>query len=266
MPEKPSLEASEETPKPAPKEESPEKAPEAKAEKGKEEGKKGKDGEFAPDPEHPRYKEVYWRMKKAEREAEERGKDLEAVRAHQAKLDAALADLDKRTQAKDDIPEPDIITDPEGYKAWIKLKDAKKERDFEQKRAADRLKLLIDIEEGLHDDYSKVVALAERDMERDPALKKKVWDSTNPAREAYKLGRKLMDEIAAKDKEEVERQTDLARTSLESDSPAPDKPAEEVLTDDEKRVVRNLFRNVPYDEAVKKYKAQKKALGMAKGN
>lgn len=225
----------------------------------------GKKEEFNPDPNHPRYKEVYWRMKKTERELEERAKDIEALRAHNERMAQAVEEL--KTVKKADDPEPDAAADPEAYKAWSKLQLAKKDKEYQERLDKQRVATLIEIESGLHDDYDKAVKVAEREMSRDPALQKKVWGAANPARAAYQLGRKVMDEAAQKDKEEQERQETLDAGAVHKDSPAPAKtPAQEdELTDDEKRVVRNLFPGQDYKEAAKKYIAQKKALSGARG-
>jgi len=223
----------------------------------------GKKEEFNPSPEHPRYKEVYWRMKKTERELEDRAKDVEALRAHSQQLAAKLEEL--AATKKSDDPEPDPAADPEAYKAWHRLQLAKKEKEFSERSEKQRVATLIEIESGLHEDYDQAVKIAEREMNRDEALKKKVWASANPARAAYQLGRKAMDEAAQKDKDELERQERLDAGEVHKDSPAPPKTpnAEEDLTEAEKRVVRNLFPNMDFKEAAKKYAAQKKSLAGA---
>lgn len=219
-----------------------------------------KDDGFNPGPDHPRFKEVYWKQKKAERELEEIRKDAEATRAHNAALAAKLEEIERRSTAKPDEPEPDIVADPDGYKAWARLKQQKLEKEYQERRNQDRIASLIEIEAGLHDDYPEAIKIAEREIALDPALKKKVWDSSNPAREAYKIGRKKMDEASAKEKEEMERQErlDAGRSEPPVDNPPP--PKEDELTDEEKRVVRNLFRDMDPKEAMKKYKEQKKVL------
>lgn len=252
-------------------------APE-KAEGAKDESPKGAEGKDAapkegaekkegvePGPDHPRFKEVYWKMKKHEREAEESRKDMDALRAHNAQIAAALDDLKKNQARVPDEPEPDPAADPEAYKAWSRHQIEKVRREESEARKTDRIATLIEIEAGLHDDYVKVVAIAEREMVGNPALKEKVWGESNPARAAYKLGRKIMDEAAAKDKDEIERQERLDAGAVEKPgaegTPTPKEPD---LTDDEKRVVKGLFRDMPFPEAVKKYKAQKAAMGRMK--
>ena len=220
---------------------------------------KGKEEGFNPGPDHPRFKEVYWKAKKTERELEEIRKDNEAMRAHNAQMAAALEDL-KRAPAKSDEPEPDIVADPEGYKAWVRLREHKREKVEQERQETQRIATLIDIESGLHEDYGEVVKIAEREIALDPALKKKIWGSPNPAREAYKLGRAKMKEVADKDKEEVERQERLDAGASEGAGGAPPpEPKEEELSDAERRVVRGLFGNTD-KESLKKYKDQKKAL------
>lgn len=240
-------------PAPAKKEETPPPDDKGAAPKDK--------GEFNPGPDHPRFKEVVWKMRDFERKHAEKEKDLEAVRAHHAQAMAKLEELERKMNTKPDEPEPDIVTDPEGYKAWSRLREHKREKDYQEKLEQQRIANLIEIESGLHEDYAEAVKIAEREIALDPALKKKVWGSSNPAREAYKLGRAKMKEAADKEKEEVERQERLDAGKVESaGNPPPPAPKEEELTDEEKRVVRNLFRDMDPKEAMKKYKEQKKIL------
>ena len=233
----------------------PKEAPKEKTEK-KEDG-------FDPGPDHPRFKEVYYKMKKYERELEERGKDLDAVRAHQQQVDAALQEM-KRGSAKDD-PEPDPVADPEGYRAWHRHQIQKVKKEESEQRQKDRIATLIEIEAGLHEDYPQAVAIAEREMARDPALRAKIWGETNPARAAYQHGRKKLQEDAKREKDEVERQERLDQGKVEGDTPPAPAPKEDAITDEEKRVIRNLFRDMPFEEAVKKYRGQKKELGLSAG-
>ena len=237
-------------------------APEAKkeaapAEKAPEKDEKG----FDPNAEHPRFKEVYWKMKKHERALEDREKDLEAVRSHNAQITARLEELERGSKVKHEEPEPDPAADPDGYKAWHRLQLQKKEKEFEERQERGRMANLIEIEAGLHEDYPQAIAVAEREMGRDAELKKKIWADPNPVRAAYKLGRKKMDEVAARDKEEQERQERLDAGATEGAGGGDPKPGkEEDLSDDEKRVIRNIFRDMPFADAAKKYKEQKKLL------
>jgi hypothetical protein len=245
------------TPKDAPKEPPKDSQPPKDKEAPKDKDDKG----FDPGPDHPRFKEVYWKMKKYEREGEESKKDIEAMRAHNAQMQSKLEEIERRANTKPDEPEPDIVADPDGYRAWARLKQQKLEKDYLERRNQDRIAAFIEIETGLHEDYAQAAAIAERDIALDPALSKKIWGSSNPAREAYKYGRKKMDEAAAKDNEETERQErlDAGRTEPAGDNPPP-APKDDELSDDEKRVIRNLFRDMDPKEATKKYREQKKAL------
>lgn len=225
--------------------------------------KKG-DKEFNPPPDHPRFKEVYYKMKRFQEEAEERQKDVEALRAHTERMAAALEEV-KKTKAPEE-PEPDPAADPEAYKTWHRHQLAKKEKEFSERREKDRVASLIEIESGLHpDDYDKAIKIAEREMARDASIKKKVWDSANPARAAYQVGRKYMDEAAQKEKDEKDRQERLESGDVHKDNPPPPKsPAEnDELSSEEKRVIRNLFPEMEFKEAAKKYAEQKKLLAGA---
>jgi hypothetical protein len=238
------------------KEEPPEKKEEAPPPK-----KEEKKGDFNPSPDHPRFKEVYFKMKDHERELREREKDVEALRAHSEQLAAALQEIKESKKAEE--PEPDPVVDPEAYKAWHRHQIAKKDKEYQLQREKDRVASLIEIESGLHEDYDKAVKIAEREMARDPALKKKVWGSANPARAAYQLGRKSMDEAAQKEKDEQERQERLDAGDVHKDNPPPPKTPDpdEGLSAEEKRVIRNLFPQMEFKEAAKKYAEHKKLIG-----
>jgi hypothetical protein len=212
-------------------------------------------------PENPRFKEVYGKMKTYEAALSEREKDIEVIRAHNARLAARLDEIEKNKADRKADPPPDPTVDPEGYKKWHEYELARKDKEYRDSLAAQRVQTMIEIEQGLHEDYAQVITAVEREMERDPKLKKEIWESPNPARAAYKYGRKKMDERQNAVKEETERQERLEQTKVERAN-APAAPKEEAtVTDGEKRVIRNLFPDLPYKEAEKKYLTQKKAMG-----
>jgi hypothetical protein len=238
------------------------------SEKAKEEVKADVDKKEGPPPGHPRFDEVYGKWKKVERTLAEKEKDIEALREHTFKLDEALRKI-KEEREDVDIPEPDPVVDPDAHKKWREFREHKVEQKFKDQSDKMRMANLIEIESGIHEDYDDVIKIADREMKRNSELSKTVWGSANPARAAYKLGKKIMDEQAKSEKEEeekskteeVERKKRIESSSVESGSPTPVKQDEPKITDDEKRVIRNLFPHIPYKEAEKKYLAHRSALG-----
>lgn len=235
---------------PAPKAEEPTK--ESSKEEIAEQNRKA----FDPGPEHPRFKEVYKKMKRLEEDV----KDIDVIRSHNQKLAAKLEELERSRAAKEP-DEPDPVADPEAHRAWVKYRDAKKDKEVQDLLLKERLAMQIDVQKELHSDYVDAVTIAERDAARDADLQKKIWNSENPAKAAYHYGRKKMDEIAKADKEEEDRQTRLDQSEVAKPAhPAP-KKEEAGLSEDQRRVARRLFNDMPAKEADEKYLKQLKAMG-----
>ena len=236
-----------------------------------------------PPPEHPRFGKVYGKMKKYERTLAEKEKDIEALREHTFKLDEAMRKL-KEDKEDIDIPEPDPVVDPDAHKKWREFREHKQEQKYQESARKAELSSFIQIESGIHEDYDDVIKIADREMKRNPELAKQVWGSANPARAAYKLGKKTMAEQTKEEKadeeavkaeetkaaeakaakakaEEDDRKKRLDASSVETGGLPPAKTSAPVVTEDEKRVIRNLFRDMPYKEAEKKYLANRQALG-----
>ncbi len=222
--------------------------------------KKEKEEEHEPPAEHPRFKEVYGKMKHFERVLSEKDKDIEALREHTFKLDEELR---KAVKGRDDvsIPEPDVVTDPEGHKKWREFTDARRDKDYQDKLNQQKMAMLIEVESGIHDDYEECVKMADREMKINKKTNDEIWSSKNPARAAYKLGRKLMDDIKKSEKDEQDRSDRVKAGEVEGGgNPPPPKKDEPTVSDEERRVIRNLFPGMPYKEAEKKYLEHRKVL------
>lgn len=215
-------------------------------------------------PDSPRFKEVYKKMKDYEKEREDLSKDLESIREHNAKLATKLQEIEKTKADRVEEPAPDPEVDPKAYKAWAEHQIARERKRRDEELEKIRMDNMIHIERGIHEDYDDVIKLAEREMKKDAALEKKIWGAQNPAREAYRLGRKILDDKKKSEEDETKRQENIDKSDLESPTPPPpSSPKESVLTDDEKRVARKLFNDQPPEKAYEVYLAQKKAIGMA---
>lgn len=214
-----------------------------------------------PAPGSERWNEVYRKSKTMERMLTEKEKDIEALREHNKALEARMTDLETKKSLPEKEPDPEV--DPIGYKKWRDHKDAEKEREFERTRAQDRLDNQIEIQKEIHEDYVETVKMAERLMDRDAALRKKVYGSDNPPREAYKLGKKYMEDMEKVDidEKEIKKAKEQAKAEGGSSESGESPSKEPELSDDQKRVARNLFPDIPFEEAKKKYKGQLKAMG-----
>jgi hypothetical protein len=232
---------------------------EGAADKGKDgKGAKGGD-EHEPQPAHPRFKEVYGKMKALERENEEKQKDIDALRNHSRQITTRLEEIEKKKADRPAPVAPDPIAEPDAHKAWVASQDLERQKETDKKLAQNRIETLIEVEAGLHDDYDEVVKIAEREMEKNPDLKKQVFTAGNPARAGYKLGKKIQEEKAKLEKDEIDRKDRIKGAHVEGagDNPPPAGTGDKV-TDEERRVIKNLWPDLPYEAAKKKYLANRR--------
>lgn len=238
--------------------------PKTKSEETKtEEPKKEAKGD-GPTPDTPRWNEVYGKWKATERKLEERDKDVEAMREHNRALETRLSAVETNKADRPAEPEPDPAVDPDAYKKWHEMKRLQEKQEWDKQRAFDRHETQVEIQKELHEDYLDTIKLAERDMVKDPELKKKIWGSPNPPKEAYQYGKKRAKEMEEKSEEETAREKAKKQVETEPGGDGggtSDEEPEEKLNDAEIRVVRNLFPDLKPEDARKKYIKQKKAMG-----
>jgi hypothetical protein len=231
----------------------------------KEEPKKAATND-GPPPNSPRWNEIYGKWKATEKRLQERDQDVEAMREHNAKMEARLAALEHTKADRPAEPEPDPAVDPDAYKKFHEMRRLKEREEWEKQRALDRHETQVEMQKEIHgeEEYLAKIKIAERDMTKDAELKKKIWGSPNPAKAAYQYGKQRAQEMEKQEQEQEEREKTKKQTAVE---PVGDGGAEEGekkedrLTDQEIRVCRNLFPEIPLEEAKKKYLKQKKALG-----
>lgn len=252
-------------PKDKPKKEEPPKAAEAPQPPKKEEAAPKKKQEDPPK-DSERWNQVYGRMKFYERENAEKEKDLEALRNHVSSQQRKLDELTKQVSAPRPVEAPDPEQDPKGYQKWHELQLLDLNKKHQEEMELNRIEMLRQMEKSLHpDDYEQNAAIADRDVMRDPALKKRIYGSDNPFREAYLYGKKMRADMQKAIDDEATRQKGIEQASPEAAPSAPPAPPEEdevTLTEDEKRVVSQLYvRNGPHlsqKDAEKRYLDQKK--------
>ena len=216
------------------------------------------------DPEHPRFKEVYAKMKDHERALSEKEKDIDALREHTQAMERRLSEIADKKADKSLPAEPDAELDPVAHKAWMRVKKAEEEKLADQKEFDREVSLAIRIAASNHDDYDEVVKLAEKEMAKKPELRKEIWKDPvmAPAR-AYKLGKKLIEERSKVEDEEKERQARLKKGEVLKDGGEADSGDDEEikLSEAQKRVVRNLYPDMAFKDAEARYIKSLKSLG-----
>ena len=205
-------------------------------------------------PEHPRFQEIYGKLKTTERKYEaiekalqDKETDINLLRQHNQQLAESISSVHKKMDKASEKAIPNPIEDPEGYAKHLdeKLESDRKQLQLEQQmqRHYDQ----VQDQRDLHEDYETIVKPIMAEMESNPELKKRIWGSINPSREAYKYGKskmaqatKIQEEADTKEKEKAEREKAIAQGQVEGSSTAPSKGDKRKLTDPQKRVARAL--------------------------
>jgi len=138
-------------------------------------------------------------VRKARRNRREARQEARTAREEAQALREELEAL----KAEKEDPEPDDDASPAEIKAWAK-RDAERRLKVRQAPApgpaqtspeARRIGALADEMRSRHRDYDDVVNPATRNLiNTDPKLWKRVYKAENPAKEAYKVGKELLEE------------------------------------------------------------------------
>ena len=160
-----------------------------------------------PAADHPRFKEVWGKMKGFERQLLEKDDDIVALREHNKQLASSISTIEENTA---DANRPDPVEDPEGFAKWTY---DKVERNIKRQNAntndstnkvipaADRgtasMDMLIAVQEGIHDDYNEVLGEIKDDIVSDSVLRNEIYGSANPPAAAYKYGKEKRTRAAA---------------------------------------------------------------------
>lgn len=144
-----------------------------------------------PPPDHPRFKEIYGKMKEYERGIAEKDKDILAIKEHNKALQEALDKIEDRDI---ETARPDPVEKPEEFVKWI---EAKVKRDYEKEQRAKaatpvtndpKLNMQIIAASTIYADYNDMVKEVQSDIDNDPILRNQIWGSPNPPIAAYKYG------------------------------------------------------------------------------
>ena len=176
-----------------------------------------------PPPDHPRFKEIYGKMKHYERQLAETDDKYKALLEHNEKLNQSIGVLVDKMDVQQ---RPDPVSEPEKYEAWI-IQRAKRELEREFKpepkiavpeptynrpepqinaERQEQIRYQIAAMEAAYDDYTDMVSLAERDMGNDPVLRNEIWSAPNPAKKAYQYAKQKL-ERAQQEKQQMNTQT-----------------------------------------------------------
>lgn len=214
-------------------------------------------------------------MKGYERELESTQRVMEAMAEHNKQLADSLDRL-QVSQATHNMPDPSA--DPAGYHNFLMdtmgnliKKHMAPPPEFKARPLPDDADTPVPTSpqdnvahnrfvaqeiamQSIHDDYDTVVAEVNKIIQVDPAVSHRIYSSTNPPKEAYRVGREI---LSAKEKQVSDRRS---QGYVESSglSPAPSQDNDHKLTADEKKVAAML------GISPEKYAKQKNAIAKAK--
>ena len=176
-----------------------------------------------PPPEHPRFKEIYGKMKHWERQFAEADEKYKALLEHNEKLNQSIGVLVDKMDVQQ---RPDPVSEPEQYEQWL-IQRAKREieREFraepkqpeiptyeQPKQPAqddarlDQIRFQIAAMEAAYDDYADMIRLSDQDMANDPVLRNEIWSAPNPPKRAYQYAKQKL-ERAKQEKQQMNTQT-----------------------------------------------------------
>lgn len=209
-----------------------------------------------PPPDHPRFKEIYWKMKEFERQLAEKEQAIKMMQEHNRMLQESLSKVEEQF---DEQNRPDPVEDPNGFAKWMyekAMRDLKKQQvmnttfdptsqpdpnsgigpTMPMTQTPDMQRLLIqeEVQRNLHADYDEVIAEVNEDMTRDPVLRNQIWSSPNPAAEAYKYG------VEKRKRMSSQRQAQLNQGYVEGSTPPADNDQLDKPTPEQERIARAL--------------------------
>jgi len=209
-----------------------------------------------PAPDHPRFKEIYGKMKVFERQIAEGEETNKEMAEHNKALSDALERLGKVEDGIAESNRPDPLHDPEAHEKWLEekitrkvLKDTKPAVQSTPTPAKDPF---IDAQEKVlaevYPDYYEHADVAMADMKGDVLLQKEILGAANPPLAAYKYS------IAKKERADANRNTGLDQGHVEGGEFSPGRPGGGELTPAEKKAAEK------FGISHKDYKAQKDAI------
>ncbi len=226
------------------------------------------DDQHEPPSDHPRFKEIYGKMKEGDRKVEQ----LETQITEDREMHNAIIEHNKALQETmnsvlgkvTESTEPDPQADPEAYKIWAKEKaeqevkqtqplDAQRKLTPQQESVKHKLALQESAMDALNDDYAEMAGIAKQDMMKDVVLRNEIFSSSNPAKAAYKHGKARKEKAAAGD------QTITDQGFVEGSRASPTQHGKRKLTDLQKKMA------MKFGQTEDEYREQLDFIESAKG-
>ena len=193
--------------------------------------------EHAPSEEHPRFKEIYGKMKTFERGMEDKDKQINDLKTHNTALDKALNNIDLKVS---ETTRPDPADNPEEYEKWLMDKVMKSlttetkaplpimEVSKEKTPVVDQRILMQEYAmAAMHDDYYDVLKVVGDEMKTNEFLREEIITHTNPPKKMYEYHMRLMQQ---KEKNADSGRTESGGYDTKSDN----------LSEDQKAMAVNL--------------------------
>ena len=204
-----------------------------------------------PEPGTKRFNQIYGQMKHYERQLAahneqiaKKDQDVEAMRAHQQQLTEAM---NKLAAISLQNSKPDPIDDPEGYENWLTAKikseiapvsappEPVKTVQKPEKPDMTRYTMMEGVVAETYPDYYDKIGVVNEALKTDPTLGDRIWNTSNPYLEAYKLSSEIAAEKAA------QRSATISQVSVEGATTMTANPKKDSnLTEDQKRVADKL--------------------------
>lgn len=180
-----------------------------------------------PPPDHPRFAEIYGKMKEFERQLSDKDQTIEAMIDHNKSLQESMDGLYDKVSVTE---RPDQITDPEGYDRWI-LEQFERKHKKEQPRPEIKARPPVNkiqeqsaILKGVFPDFDKIANFSTELLKDDPYAKLEIMDSDNPPRALYEYGLRKKTELKNK------RTNNIKQAGVEGGSTPPANSNKIVLT------------------------------------
>lgn len=160
--------------------------------------------EHEPPGDHPRFKEVYGKMKTFERSLVDKDTQITALQQHNATLAKSIEDIDSRVS---ETLRPDPADDPEGYEKWLTDKIMKSvgtvtpvapvsvaTPNTPSGGSASNQKLVIQEHAmaALHEDFYEVLEKVGTAMKSNEFLREEIMTHPNPPKKLYEYHQRLL--------------------------------------------------------------------------
>ena len=205
--------------------------------------------EHEPAPDHPRFKEIYGKMREGERQLASlqeqitsKDETFNTIIEHNQELQKTLDSIHGKLSDKE---RPDPIDEPEAYDTWMMEKIERKQRTVAaptspptqtptQPLTQDRLNIQEDIMRSVYDDYDTMVTTVQDDIKADPILRNEIFTSPNPAKKAYEYAKEKAGRTAG------ERNALDSQASLEGGTTSPDAARQITLTPEQEKAAKAM--------------------------